>query len=279
MKDVGLNRNILLCAGLGLLVLAGCEQKHAGPQAAGDTASGYLTPPTLGDVSRLADGSVHLMGQAPADAVVRLRSPDGGSATAQAGAEGAWSLDLPPSATPRLYAFDAAKGAQTVRSEGALAVMPAPAAPALVLRAGYAALPSGLAANQTLRLTSLDFDGGGAAAGGVAPPHARVRLSMDGAVLGVAEAGADGRFAILAVDPGKGVGSGSHLMRVETQQGLSIERTVQIAQPALPADKPFEAHRVDDGWAVSWRLPGGGAQTSLVFDDAVSQGPPAGAPR
>lgn len=267
------NRRAALLA-LTALVLAGCGQRHDGAKfqtdKAGDT---YRAPPLLTNAVRAADGSVTLSGSAPADALVRLRSPDGAGAAALAGADGAWSLNLPAADAPRMFAFEAELSGQVLRGEGAVAVLPAPSPIALMLRAGFAAAPTGSGVAGQLQLLSVDYDGGGAAAGGFAPPNSPVRLTVDGGVVGVARADARGHFAILAVDPQRGVAPGRRALRVDTPQGLSVERSVQIAAEAVPADRVFTAEHEAGGWRINWRIPGGGVQSSLVFDDAHSSAP------
>jgi hypothetical protein len=266
---------ILLCA---TGVLGGCGPKPAHPAAKAPTpVGGYLTPPTIQSATREADGGVRLAGAAAQGASIGLHAPDGAQFEVHSGVDGAWSLDLPPASEPRLFAFDAKTETQTIRAEGALAIMPPPGVPALVLRAGYAAAPSGQTpggpARAFLQLVSFDYDGGGAAAGGFAAPDSPVRLSIDGAIVGLSRADAQGRFAVLAIDPRRGVPAGAHTVRIETPQGLAIERRVIVAAPEIPPDKAFAARRTNDGWVLSWRLPGGGAQSSLVFDAASAVQP------
>ena len=47
-----------------------------------------------------------------------------------------------------------------------------------------------------------------------------------------------------------------------------IERRVEVKAPQIPADGAYSVDRDSNGWALSWRTPGGGLQTSLVFDPA-----------
>jgi hypothetical protein len=253
---------------VGVVVLGACGQRRPASSAQpAASAGGYLAAPTLTTAGREADGGVHLIGQAPPDARIALRSPDGSRFEAHSGPTGAWSLDIPAAPAPRLFAFEAATASQTVRGEGAMAVMPDPGVPALILRAGYAAAPSGKPPSG-LQLVSFDCDGGGAAAGGFAPPGSPVRMSIDGAIVGLSKADAQGRFAILAIDPRRGVPAGRHTLRIDTPQSLAIERQIEVKAPDIAPDKAFDASRIDGGWTLSWRLPGGGAQSSMVFDSA-----------
>jgi hypothetical protein len=265
---------------LAALVFAGCAPRRDGAKSQSDKlADAYRPPPMLVSAARAPDGSVRLSGSAPPDALVRLRSPEGPGVAALAGEDGAWSLTLPPAEAPRLFAFDAELSGQVLRGEGAVAVLPAPSPVALILRAGFAAAPTGSGPQGRLQLLTVDYDGGGAAAGGFAPPNSPVRLTVDGGVVGVARADAHGHFAILAVDPQRGVAPGRRELRVDTPKGLSVERPVQIAASTLAADKAFAAEREPGGWRISWRIPGGGVQSSLVFDDALSGATKGGAAR
>ena len=156
-----------------------------------------------------------------------------------------------------------------LKGEGALATLPAPYIPALTLRAGFAALPPASAAAGRVEWVALDYDGGGAAVAGIAPPGTPVRLLIDGGPVGTTRANGQGRFSIVAVDPRRGVAPGAHVIRLETRAGESIERRVEIKAPEVPTDKVYQVARDPSGWAVSWRTPGGGLQTSLVFDPAL----------
>src|SRR5207237_771757 len=76
---------------------------------------------------RRADGTIHLTGTAAGGARVHLASPDGASFGATVGPDGGWSFDLPPAASPRMFAVSAEADGETVRAEGALLVLPSPA--------------------------------------------------------------------------------------------------------------------------------------------------------
>ena len=240
------------------------------------TAGAYLSPPTLVDAQRAPGGDVRLTGQAPAGAVVRLRSPEGGAVTAVAGADGGWMLTVAPAAEPsppRLYAFQAETKDQVLRGEGALAVLPGPGPVAMVLRPGFASVPTGHGQDGRIQLVTFDYDGEAAAASGLAPPQSTVRLLVDGVTIGISRADALGRFGILGVAAQK-IPPGAHVVRMDTPQGLAVERPVTVAAPSLPNGQLFAAAPTSDGWSITWSLTGGGAQTSLIFDDAVAQPPP-----
>ena len=272
MNESGSSRSAVPYVLAGALALCACGERGHPGHGPEDQARAYLPPPTVSAAERAPDGAVRLAGQAPANAVVRLRAPDGGAASAQAAGDGRWSLVLPPATAPRLYAIQAELPNRMVRGEGALAVMPSPGPPALTLQAGFAGVPAGQGQPGRLQLTTFDYDGGGAAVGGFAPPLSRVRLTVDGGLVGVTNADAQGRFAVLAVE--RNVAPGPHRIRVETPDGLSLEEPVELAETVLPPDRPFAAAQAPGGWLISWRLPGGGAQSSLVFDNASVSGAP-----
>ena len=253
---------------MGLALLTGCGQPRRAAQRTSEVGEAYLAPPTLASATHAPGGAVQLMGSAPAGAEVRLRSPDGSDATVKAGGDGAWAVTLPPADTPRLYAFEARVGARVLKGEGALAVLPPPEIAALVLRGGYAALPPGSGAPGRLELIAFDYDGGGAAVVGVAAPGSPVRFLIDGGVVGAAQANSEGRFAMVAVDPRRGVAPGVHTIRVEAKGGQTVERRVEVKASQMAPDRAYVADRDPNGWALSWRTPGGGLQTSLVFDPA-----------
>jgi len=248
------------------VALSACGGQSRPSRAPVDQTGAYLAAPTLAAAERQEDGAVKLLGHAPAGALVRLRAPGGGGASVLASDDGHWVLTLPPADTPRLYAIEAELQMRVVRGEGAIAVMPAPGPAGLTLRAGFASLPAGHGQPHRLQLITFDFDGGGAAVGGFAPPKSRVRLTVDGGTVGATDADAQGRFAVLAVV--RTVAPGSHEIRVDTPQGLAIDQSVEVAEASLAPDQPFAATRSPGGWRVSWQLPGGGGQSTLVFDNA-----------
>jgi hypothetical protein len=252
------------------LSACGAPVRPTGPSNA--EASAYLSPPTVAAAFRTPGGEVRLVGRSPPGALVRLQSPGGGTVTAVADADGRWTL-APPCATeppsPCLYALQAQTHDQSLRGEGALAVIPAPAPAAIVLRPGFASAPTGRDEAGRLQLVSFDYDGEAVAASGFAPPQSQVRLAVDGVTMGVGAADSEGRFGVLGVAARKTL-PGRHTVRVETRQGLSVERSVTTAAPALADGRPFAAAPAPGGWTISWRLGGGGVQTSQVFDDAIA---------
>ena len=231
--------------------------------------TGYALPPELTDAVRGADGGVTLTGRAPPDSRVRLNSPEGQSLGATAGRDGSWTLSLPPSATPRMFALAAEVAGRPMRAEGPVLVLPAPAPAAVTPRAGFGALAVGHATVPTI--VALDYDaGGGAAVAGLAPPKASVRLLIDGMPAGSDQADERGRFAIMAV--GGPVSPGERLVQVATDAGGAQAR-VALSAPTAPGAAAYLARREDGRWRIDWSLPGGGVQTTLVFDAGPREAP------
>ena len=242
--------------------------KVAGPFAAGPD---YLAPPTPTGARLLADGRIGIQGAAPAGAKVSLRSPEGETAEAYASSESRWSLNLPLSNTPRLYAFDALLDGRTLRAEGALCVLPG--GEVLVLRAGSGAAVLGAAGG--LSLADVDFDGGGGVAvSGLSGARAPVRLTIDGVAAGLAQADVRGRFVVIGLDPRRAPLSGIHTIGVQTPTGLAAAAKISLAASAPMADTQiYRASAVEGGWRIDWRLPGGGTQTAVVFSPPVQGAP------
>ena len=264
---VHVRTGIAIC--LATLALAACRRPAGTPPEAtadrAETASnaGYLTPPQLALAERKPDGAVQLTGTAAAGAKVRLASPEGASFGAVAGADGAWSLALPVASTPRMFAVSAEAGGETVRAEGALLVLPAPGPPGLLVRAGFAALMLA-SAPKAAGIVALDYDSaGGAAVAGFAPPGGQVRLSLDGQPAGLDQANTKGRFAVMA--PNRRLSGGRRRIEIEVQGAPPASVEAEVSPPA-PLSAPYRAIRQAGAWRIDWTPPGGGVQTTLVFD-------------
>ena len=173
---------------------------------------------------------------------------------------------LPETRTPEMFAFSAIGGGRTVRAEGAVVTLPAPATPALLARAGFGVLAAGAGRRRpgdpsrgsTTRAAARRSSG-------LAAPDASVRLSLDGMPAGLAQADARGRFAVLAAN--RTLEPGRRRIEVETEAGRA-QVTVASTIAAPLSGAPFRAARMDGGWRIDWAPPGGGVQTTLVFDAA-----------
>ncbi len=255
--------------------LAGCgpNRRPAAAEASSPTGAGYTAPPQLLAAIRTTRGT-SLHGSAPAGATITLKSPDGASVTAVADRLGGWTLGLPAAGAPRLYAFWMVAAGRMVRGEGALATVPAPAAPALLLRAGAAALPAVMRATRPV-LAAVDYDAeGGVAVAGLAPPEARLRLAVDGRPADAGRPDALGRFQLMG-PKSQPLAPGLHRLTV-TSDADRAEAEVTLS-PSAPLDgAPVRTAREADGWRIDWTLPGGGRQTTVVLDTPP---PPAGRAR
>ena len=246
------------------LSAGGCAPRAVEPRGPTAAGPGFSPAPGLTAARRLPGGGVRLEGRGPADATVRLLSPDGRSVGVTSDATGAWSFDLPAAAEPRMWALSAEAGGRAVRAEGALAVLPPPAAaPALLARAGAPAAPA--SGGGDLHIAAVDFDaGGGLAVAGGAAPGAPLRLLIDGQPAGEGRADAAGRFGLLGV--GAPARPGPHVVRVEGRSAVA-QAAVDTAAAPPPGPAPFRATRLSTGWRLDWSPPGGGVQ-SLFAPDA-----------
>jgi hypothetical protein len=201
---------------------------------------------------------------------VELTSPEGEAAAVQASSTGAWRLTLPAVTRPRMFALaarvkDPALGVRQVHSEGALILIPHVGPPAFLVRAGAGALVFGGKAVRP-SLDALDYDPGGfSAAAGRARPGTSVRLTMDGALAGVGQADAGGRYSILAAN--RRLPFGDHIAVVQSGDGQD-QRSFTLAPPGPTLTPAYKVDPLPDGWRLEWAIPGGGIQTTLVFISA-----------
>lgn len=256
---------LLLIAPLAL-ALAACgdraEQWKAEPKAAGEMAAeaGYLSPP-MAVRAGLTDGDdLVVTGTAAPGAQVRLATPGGAAIEARADGDGLWQAVVEAAGEVRLFGLSMQSEGRTVQSEGYL--MLAPDGDAAQLRAGTGSVR--LAATSTApRILSVDYDSdGGAVVSGIAAPGAGLGLRVDRIPRGETQADAKGRFSIALAEP---LAFGSHTVDVAGEGGedqLSIVTTL----PNVPGPGPYRGERTAQGWRVDWMTPGGGAQTTLIFD-------------
>ena len=246
------------------LVVDACSEP-AQPVAAvraPETPTDYFAPPELTDAARLPGGGVALSGTAKPGAVIRLASPSGAALLGTASTAGTWTITAPAGATPRLYSLSEILSGRPVRAKGYLATLPSPSLAAVVLRPGGGAEPMP-GAEPRLRLSGVDFDGSGAGvAAGLAPPGDTVRLQLDGVETGVGRANARGVFTVPLAQT---LRPGSHDLTATTARAEA--RAVFGAAPAgAIARPPVAVSRVAGAWRIDWMTPGGGVQTTLVFD-------------
>ena len=110
---------------------------------------------------------------------------------------------------------------------------------------------------------ALDSDARHAAAlSGLAAPGDSVSLRVDGVERGQTVADRTGRFTLSLNEP---LEPGAHAFDLTSGSG-EAQFEVSIDAPAALAKGPFASERQGRAWRVDWVMPGGGEQTTLVFD-------------
>ncbi|HEY2481524.1 MAG TPA: hypothetical protein VGI30_04930 [Caulobacteraceae bacterium] len=249
--------------------LAGCDRPHAdatrasGAPGASVAERGYAPAPTVTGARRLSAGRLMLSGTATPAAKVRLASPAGEAIFATSDAAGGWRFVLPADNTVRLFGLSAQVQGRPVQAEGYVAVTPS--GQAAQLRAG-----SGSVALQARRpaplILAVDFDRkGGAVISGQGPTAGPVTLQVDGAAPQPARVDKDGRFMLALNEP---LAAGPHVLTVAgAGSRFATALTVSPAEP--PTSGPFRAEPTPGGWRIDWRTPGGGVQSTVLFDRGV----------
>jgi hypothetical protein len=166
---------------------------------------------------------------------------------------------IPAAGDVRLFGLSATTPGRTVQAEGYLAV--APSGEAAQLRSG-----SGARAFVThgagVALLAADFDRkGGTVVSGEAPAGASVSVTVDDQKRGLAKAGADGRFLLALNEPLK---PGAHSILAEAG-GVRAQKILILSVPPHPSGGPFQARIVDGGWEIDWLTPGGGVQSTVLY--------------
>jgi hypothetical protein len=245
-----------------LAALGGCGRRPAAtPNAAGAAAEAppdYRPAPDLRGGATLSDGRLQLSGSAAPGAAVRLRSPNGAQQFATADRRGAWSVTLPPAATPRLLSLSMSDGGQVVWAPGYLFL--APDGAVARLRAGGGTQAS-RRSDAALAALALDYDNQRAATlSGVAAPDETVTVRVDGVERAQSSADASGRF-VLPLQP---LTAGPHdfdLMGASQEVHLSAT----VGAPVGLGKATYAAQKQGQGWRVDWVTPGGGEQTTLIL--------------
>jgi hypothetical protein len=248
-----------------LAVLGACSRPQpqaAAPPPTPPSQQDYATPPELSFAIHARDGGIELDGNSLPKAVIHLASPDHSALSANATEDGRWRLSAPLGSEPRLYSLSETFNGRLLRARGYIAALPAPGAPAVTLRPGTAAEPlAGL--KPELRLSAVDFDRSGAGVvAGLAKPGQAVSVMLDGVQAGEGRANAEGVFTIpLSVT----LTSGAHSLSASS--GSAMANAEFDAVPAAPiARPPFTASRGPGSWRIDWMTPGGGVQTTVLFD-------------
>jgi len=255
-------RTRVLLAAVAVAGLAACNDRPSTPPPPAphdaDADAGYVAAPELTAAHAQTD-EIRLEGTAAAGARVRLAEPAGPAAQARANGSGHWRMSLPAAARPRILGLSMAVEGRVVQAQGYLLLTPA--GRAILLRAGAGASAPGPAGAP--RIVAFDFDRqGGAVLSGAAAPAANVSVRLDGRQVAVGRAGADGRFSIALSQP---VASGVH--QVEVVGDAFRSAAVVDTTPAAPlAGGPFRAVASAQGVRADWLTPGGGLQSTWIFD-------------
>ena len=259
-------RSIIVTAASALAVLSSAcsrpEPRPAPTPVHAPAGSDYASPPRPVAASRAPGGEIVLSGYGGPDAVIRLASPDGTAIGATTGRDGAWALATPVSDQPRLYSLSQDVNGRPLRAAGYIAALPAPGPAAGILHAGAGAQVLA-APTRSLTITAVDFDGAGAAVvSGRSAPQAAVRVTIDGVEAG--EDRADGAGAFTAA-VSQTLRPGPHVIVATVGPERAEARFDALLIHTIPTP-PFQASRVASGWRIDWTTPGGGVQTTLLFD-------------
>jgi len=251
---------------LPLLGLYGCGPGDSPPwkaepaKTAVDAEAGYIAPPITLAAQPSRTGGIVLSGSAAPGAKVRLGTPSGEVLEAVADAKGAWTANAPQVENVRLYGLSMTVDGRTVQSEGYLA---------LTAEGGAAQLRAGAGArvlsppSRRPRILAIDYDrDGGAVVSGIGTPSAAVGLRVNRIARGDSSVDSQGRFSIPLTQP---LIPGPHEFEVAAEGGEDLAQA-STTRPEPPAGGPFRATRADGGWRVDWMTPGGGVQTTLLFD-------------
>jgi hypothetical protein len=246
------------------LALAACAPAPSGtggrPPASSGAERGYTPPPAVTGAGRLSEGRVLLVGTAPAASRVRVASPGGQAAYALTDATGAWKMVLPPADGVRLFGVSAPVQGRVVQAEGYLVVTPR--GEAAQLRAGSGAVVLGRQ-GPGVALLAVDFDRkGGAVVSGRAPAEASVSITVDGAGVGHVAADPSRRFMLALNKP---LDAGVHTIAVSAG-GAVQQESLSVAPPDPLSAGPFRAEATPSGWRVDWLTPGGGVQSTVLFE-------------
>jgi len=246
-----------------LVPLAACGGRStdgAARASAAEQEAGYLTPPQPDAVRMDADGVV-LSGRGPPGAQVRLARPTGEATFATADAQGRWTIQLGPSAEPRIFGLSATTGGRQTQAQGYLLVTPK--GQAAVLRAGAGALRVDATPGSGLR--AIDFDvGGGLEITIAAQPLAAVIVRLDGRQVAQGRADDAGRYALSLPPAGQPpVRPGGHVVQV-SGDGFSDTAGFLVSRPPPLAAGPLSSQLTPAGLRVDWMTPGGGVQSTIL---------------
>ena len=229
------------------------------PGADTTAEAGYLAPPAITSARR--DGeAVRIEGSAAPNARVRIAPPRGEPIFAQANARGRWAARLAPSQPVHLFGLSMTDNGRSAQSEGY--IMMTAEGQVAQLRAGAGAV-SLAPASERPRILAVDYDReGGAVVSGVALPGSTLGLRVDRVRRGETKADARGRFSISLAEP---LAIGAHQIEVAGEGGEDV-LPVEITPIGDVGAGPYVGRRTPFGWRVDWMPPGGGVQSTLIFE-------------
>ncbi|MFN4297628.1 MAG: Ig-like domain-containing protein [Brevundimonas sp.] len=245
-------RDAALAGIISMLALGSCgTEPDALPRQSREMQTSWAAPARLESAVFSTDGVVLTGAAAPGDRIV-LTDVAGVSVAATAGADGAFSLRLPPSDGVTLHHSEIQSRGSQARAGEWLVITPGPSPVAAVLAPGGASAPL----NRARLLAAVDYDGSGVLVSGTARPGQTVRVSVDDGPPRTATADPTGRHVARfpAIPPGP------RRFRVEAGDD-SQDVLLNLSAPSdeLSAAVSGVATRVD------WPTPGGGFQSSWML--------------
>lgn len=257
------------CAALLAIGAQGCAPRPGeadtskAAEAQADAGKAYQRSPAVSGV-RLEAGALVVGGRAAPDAAVRLATPDGREAFAQANGRGDWSLQLPALAAPAIYGLSAESEGRRLQGEGYLLVTPQ--GEGALLRAGAGAVR--LDAMAPGRIGAIDYDAGGQAViSGAAPAGLTVSIYLDRKRVAEGRADAAGRYAVALPQT---LAEGPHRVEASGTNFASIVAFDRVPAAALTAG-PLRTGAAASGLRADWLTPGGGTQTTLIVRETTPQ--------
>jgi hypothetical protein len=261
-----LNKARAVLAAVIVIGLAGCERPRADATRAAGAASaslaehGYSAPPAVTSARRVSGGRLMLSGTATPEAKVRLASPAGEAMFATSDTAGGWRIVLPAAGTVRLFGLSAQMQGRPVQAEGYVAVTPSGRVAQLRAGSGSVAFQ---APGPTPLILAADFDRkGGAVISGEGPATGPLTLQVDAATPQPVRIDGDGRFMVALIEP---LAPGPHMLTL-AGAGNRTATALTISPAESPSGGPFRAEAALGGWRIDWRTPGGGVQSTVLFD-------------
>ena len=256
---------VILVAALSVATVTACSRPEAAPhhdRTAELMDKGYSPAPVVLGVRQTAPDKIVLDGQALPGGRVRILCGLDGQQRAiglTADDKGHFSAELPTGPHGSVFDLSMESAGSLMHAEGRLYVPPGQPGKAVFMRPGAPSLPL---VSQGGGLAIIDYDSAGAfAVVGRVAPRAPVNLTVDGELRARTTSDANGMFSAVTQIPPPG--GSSVTVKVEAEAaGATWHRDVPVSAATTQIDTAVPS---GDGWRVDWRLPGGGAQTTLIF--------------